>query len=546
MKIIGSYIGAHDIGISLIENNQIIACYTEERFTRVKSAHAGCVFPKNGLHNLQKDFNFDINDPNIKFACAKPVVTSHNELREIVKNREIKLISHEYAHACGAYYTSGFDENTLIVAYDGGDCGDDNWTKLNIQNYDRYQPWKSTSDNQSACYIVKNGKLIEVGERIKHGSVANLWYLMCLIFGLTPLKDEGKIMGLAAQGKFDQKIFDTLNFFVQNDMVKASCMIQEKYTSLLTSLSKEEALDLKRRLAYNLQYLSEITILNYIKKYYDEYGPFDNLCLAGGIFANVKINQKINELLPFKNVWVYPAMGDEGLSLGSAIAYAVELGQFTNRRIENVFFGKKTSMEDTQRDIDSFENTFGKRITSEDLDFNKIGDYLVDGKVIGIFDGATEYGPRALGSRSIVVEPTRKETHAYINQRLKRDEIMPFAPIIMEEYIEDICYVYKSKKAAEYMTMCYTVKEQWANKIPAVINFYDNTARPQVVNKDRHPLFHKVLSAYNDRSKIPVLMNTSFNGHGEPIINSPNEALKHLAEGTVDLLIINNRIYKLA
>lgn len=546
MKIIGSYIGAHDIGISLIENNQIIACYTEERFTRVKSAHAGCVFPTNGLYNLQKDFNFDINDPNVKFACAKPVVTSHDALRDIVKNREIKLISHEYAHACGAYYTSGFDENTLIVAYDGGDCGDDDWTKLNIQNYDRYQPWKSTSDNQSACYIVKNGKLIEVGERIKHGSVANLWYLMCLIFGLTPLKDEGKIMGLAAQGKFDQKIFDTLNFFVQNDMVKASCMIQEKYTSLLASLSKEESLDLKRRLAYNLQYLSEITILNYVKKYYDEYGPFDNLCLAGGIFANVKINQKINELLPFKNIWIYPAMGDEGLSLGSAIAYAVELGQFTNRRIENVFFGKKTSTEDTQRDIDAFENTFGKHITSEDLDFNKIGDYLVDGKVIGIFDGATEYGPRALGSRSIVVEPTRKETHAYINQRLKRDEIMPFAPIIMEEHIEDICYVYKSKKAAEFMTMCYTVKEQWANKIPAVINFYDNTARPQVVNKDRHSLFHKILSAYNDRSKIPVLMNTSFNGHGEPIINSPNDALKHLAEGTVDLLIINNRIYKLA
>jgi carbamoyltransferase len=268
--------------------------------------------------------------------------------------------------------------------------------------------------------------------------------------------------------------------------------------------------------------------------------------LSGGIFANVKINQKINEYLSFKNVWVYPAMGDEGLSLGSAIAYAVELGEFTNRRIENVFFGKKTSTEDAQKDLDNFSNTFGKNITSEDLDFNKVGDYLVQGKVIGIFDGATEYGPRALGSRSIVVEPTRKETHAYINQRLKRDDIMPFAPIMLEEYVEDVCYVYKSKSAAEFMTMCYTVKEKWVNKIPAVINFYDNTARPQVVNKDRHSLFHKILSAYNDRSKIPVLMNTSFNGHGEPIINTPNDALKHLAEGTVDLLIINNRIYKLS
>lgn len=545
MKIVGSYLGPHDAGIALIENNKILACYSEERFTRVKSAYAACIFPVLGLERLEKEFNFSINDPDVKFVAAKPV-GHHDTLRNILNHRELRVIGHEYAHACGAYYTSGFNENTLVVAYDGGDCGDDDYEILNNQNIDLYKPWKALSDNQSACYVIKNGKLVEVGERLKRGSIANIWYLMCLIFGLTPLKDEGKIMGLAAQGRFDQKIFDTLNFFVKNDIVKASCMIQEKYGVLLNTLPKEESLDLKRRLAYNLQYLTEITILNFIKKYYDEYGPFDNLCLAGGIFANVKLNQKINELLPFKNVWIYPAMGDEGLSLGSAIAYAVELGEFTNRRIDNVFFGKKTSEEDTQNDINNFTQNFGKSLVSEDLDFDKVGSYLVDGKVIGIFDGATEYGPRALGSRSIVVEPTRKETHAYINQRLKRDDIMPFAPIIMEEYIEDICYVYKSKRAAEFMTLCYTVKEQWANKIPAVINFYDNTARPQVVNKDRHPIFHKILSAYNEKSKIPVLMNTSFNGHGEPIINSPNDALKHLAEGTVDLLIINNKIYKLS
>ena len=93
---------------------------------------------------------------------------------------------------------------------------------------------------------------------------------------------------------------------------------------------------------------------------------------------------------------------------------------------------------------------------------------MVEGKVIGIFDGSTEYGPRALGSRSIIVEPTRKETHAHINQRLKRDDIMPFAPIIMEEHVEDICYVYKSKRASEFMTLCYTIKEEWANKIRKV------------------------------------------------------------------------------
>jgi carbamoyltransferase len=546
MKIVGSYIGAHDVGFSLIENNQILACYTEERFSRIKSAYAAGAFPSHSFEAIQKDFDFDIKDPNVKFVVAKPFIHhKHHEIVNVLKNKSIKLIGHHYSHACGAYYTSGFNDNTLVVSYDGGDIGDDNWTELNISNYQKYNWFNNLNDNQAVSYVVKNGKLIEVGERLKHGSIANMWYLMCYIFGLTPLKDEGKIMGLAAQGKFDHKIHSILNFFVKNDMIKATCTIENKFKQLLHGLNQEDALDLKRNLAYNLQYITENTILNHIKSLYDQYGPFDNICLAGGVFANVKLNQKINEYLPFKNIWVYPAMGDEGLSLGSAIAYGVELGEFTNRRIKNVFFGKKHSENDIQKDINNFSSKFGKNIVEEKLDFDNVANYLVDGKVVGIFDGATEYGPRALGSRSIVVEPTRLETHAYINKRLKRDEIMPFAPIIMEEHIEDICHVYKSKNTAEFMTLCYTVREEWANKIPAVINFHDNTARPQVVNKDRHSLFHKILSKFNEKTNIPVLMNTSFNGHGEPIINSPNEALSHLSEGTIDLLIINNKIYKL-
>ena len=148
MKIVGSYIGAHDVGISLIENNKIVACYTEERFSRVKSAYAGAVFPTESFKSIQQDFNFDINDPNIKFACAKPINNIHEQLRNIVNNRSIKLIGHEYAHACGAYYTSGFNENTLIVAYDGGDAGDDNWAELNSSNYAQYRPWKILNDKK--------------------------------------------------------------------------------------------------------------------------------------------------------------------------------------------------------------------------------------------------------------------------------------------------------------------------------------------------------------------------------------------------------------
>jgi len=540
MKIVGSYIGIHDQGFALIEDNEIIACYSEERFARIKSCYLMNTFPKISLESLQKDFNIDIKDPEIHFVSAKPIQTIP-EVFDILNHRPIKLYNHHYSHACGAYYTSGFDENTLVVSYDGGDAGDDNFTELNNDNLSKYLTHKVT-DTYSAFYTVKNGKLVEIHKRLEHGTIANMWYATCCIFGLQPVKDEGKIMGLAAQGKFDEKIYNMFKFFVENDCCKAFCMVEKYYVDYLDKLSIEEQLNFKRIFAYNLQYLTENYITKLIGDINSKYGPFKNLCVAGGVFANVKLNQKLNQYLPFDNVWVYPAMGDEGLSLGSAIAHGVEMGVFKNRRIDNVFFGKKYSQNEIEEYISNFQKFCQKELFIQPLDYNVVGDLLVNGKVVAIYDGATEYGPRALGNRSIMVEPTKKETHAYINMRLKRDEIMPFAPIILEEYVDDICHYYKSKYTSEYMTMCYNVKDDWVDRLPAVINIYDGTARPQVVNKNRHKHFHKILTSFYEKTGIPVLMNTSFNGHGEPIINSPKEALDHLSNGTIDYLIINNKI----
>ena len=543
MKIVGAFLGIHDNGFSLIEDNKIIACYTEERFSRIKSTFNRYTFPQLSFDAIQKDFNFDINDPEIIFAAAKPVSIEQPKIIEIINNRPLKLYSHQYSHACGAYYTSGFDDNTLVVAYDGGDCGDDNFTELNRDNLHKYHPYKMNT--YSSFYVVKDGKLIEIDRRLKHSSIAHLWAIFCRIFGMNDLKDEGKIMGLAAQGKYNEKIYNQIKYFVDNNCYASGWILLDYYKNLLEALPDNEQWNLKRKLAWCLQDITEKTIVNLIDNLNKNYGPFKNLCVAGGVFANVKLNQKLNEQLSFENVWVYPAMGDEGLSLGSAIACGVELGVFENRKIENVFFGKNYSESELEESINNFEINFSKQMEIQELDYEKISNLLIEGKVIGLFDGASEYGPRALGNRSIMVEPTRKETHEYINTRLKRDEIMPFAPIILEEYTNDICYYDKSKYTSEYMTMCYNVREEWLDKIPAVINIYDGTARPQVVNKERHKHFHKILTAYYNKTGIPAIMNTSFNGHGEPIINSPYDALKHLSENTIDYLIINNKILNL-
>ena len=234
-------------------------------------------------------------------------------------------------------------------------------------------------------------------------------------------------------------------------------------------------------------------------------------------------------------------MGDEGLSLGSAIAAAVDYSGFKSKKLDTVFFGKKYSFEE----IDTELKNFNIKFKFKELDYDYIANLLSQGKLVGLFNGSAEYGPRALGNRSILADPTKKETHQYVNLKLKRDEIMPFAPIILEDKLEDVCHVYKSKYSSKFMTMCYKVKENWINKIPAVINTYDGTARPQSVNSIDHTYFYNILTAFYNKTGIPVLMNTSFNGHGEPIINSPHEALQHLSEGTIDYLILNEKLYYL-
>ena len=543
MKIVGTYIGGHDHGWALLENNNIITCYSEERFSRLKSCYNKNSFPKHSLKAFENDFNINILDNDIELVAAKPINILIPNVREIIEKKSIHLYGHHYSHACGAYFTSGFDENTLIVSIDGGDAGDDNYDEINKNNIDYYSIWKRTH-NYGIFYTVKNGKVIEIDEkiRLKKGSIASLWGTTCDAFGLKSHKDEGKIMGLAAQGKYNDKIYNHFKYIIDNNMFSSYIITSNYYVNQLQKLSTKKQIELKRDIAYNLQYITENHILELISDINKKYGPFKNICLAGGLFANVKLNQKINEYLPFDKVWVYPAMSDEGLSLGSAIAHASKYNLFSNRRIDNVFFGKEYTSTEINDEISSFPNRFKKNIYIRKLNYDVISDLLIEGKIIGIFDGKSEYGPRALGNRSIIVEPTKKETHQYINKRLNREEIMPFAPIIMEEHINKVCNYYKSEYTSEFMTMCYNVKQDWIDKIPAVINKFDGTARPQVVNKDRHKLFHEILNSYYNKTNIPVLMNTSFNSHNEPIINSPLDALTHLSNGTIDYLIINNKI----
>jgi len=178
------------------------------------------------------------------------------------------------------------------------------------------------------------------------------------------------------------------------------------------------------------------------------------------------------------------------------------------------------------------------------MSYDKVGKLIDDGNVVGVFIGRTEYGPRALGNRSIVVKPTDRDTHERLNQKLKRTEIMPFAPSVLEEFAGDIFDIKQSSYTAEFMTICYNTKKEWLEKIPAVVHHVDGTARPQIVNKKRNPNFHNIISAYEKYSGIPLVLNTSLNAHGEPINNYPHQVIKHLLDDSVDYIVTEDYILK--
>jgi carbamoyltransferase len=207
------------------------------------------------------------------------------------------------------------------------------------------------------------------------------------------------------------------------------------------------------------------------------------------------------------------------------------------KKLNDVFFGTKYSNDEIYE--------ISKKYNFKRVEYSaeKMAKDINQGLIIGWFQNGSEHGPRALGGRSILVRPTDTHTHKVLNTRLKRYDTMPFAPIILSEKFDEVFTSSKSKYTAEFMTLCFSTKEEWINKIPAVIQKSDKTARPQIVVKDKLPKFWNILNEYYKLSGIPLLLNTSFNSHNEPIIENPNQAFSSLKNGIIDKLIIEDYVY---
>lgn len=540
MVIYGMFFGAHQYSTALIKDGKILYAVENERITRVKHGYSWFESPKASYVAIEKATGIKLEDVDY-IAISDPGqfrydLDSYNNSPDKVANyyffkqklkvfnKPIILFEHHQCHAAVGYYLAGFDEKTLIVTMDGG----------------------SNERNYSTVWLGEKGEMTKVHQNIEplEGSLGCIWFELCKHFGYTPVKDEGKIMGLAPQGKLNQDFYNILDevckyqgnlrFSTPHNFPLAHWAFKQCEGNGFFDTPEKKA-----DIAFTTQKHFEDQIIPYIKDIKARYPEHKKLVLSGGIFANVKANQRINEECGFEEIFIAPPMGDEGLSLGAAMLASWNLGDWDHQPTKDVFFGFEYTDEQVMDAALKFKVKAKGRYTN-DMEF--VVSELTNRKIFGIFNGRFELGPRALGNRSVIMEATDRSNHSYLNQRFGRDETMPFAPIVLHEKAEEVFDIKSSKFASEFMTLCHNVKEEWKEKIPAVTHL-DGTARPQVVRVDVHPVFYNILHFYNKQTNIPVLINTSFNGHGEPIIDTPEQAFAHLEKGSIDYLIINNMLY---
>lgn len=524
--IYGFYGGSHSPSTSFMKDGEIICCIEEERITRKKAGDNFDCVAELSSREVEKISGIPIKDADYRVFVEPVTEAFANRLTDFNYDR----VSHHDAHCYGAYFTSGMKGKALSISYDGG--GDKSVMKV---------------------YLCDNGKmtLAYSYDMCNTGSIPHLWaFAVSTIKGYDHegasiwkmCKDEGKLMGMAPDGEYNENFYrilkslidyKNLRFFPIDTGNKTRFVVETMHR--LGWFKDNKSIE---KFSFNLQKITEDLMLNFLNDLHIRFPEYTKLCFSGGMFANVKLNQKINQLPWVEEIYIIPAMGDEGLSLGACIMKAHQLGEITKPfKLKNVFFGKKY----TNKQI--IESSGRYHVQYKKYNPKEIAKLLNEGEIIGWFQHGFEYGPRALGARSILVRPTDYETHRKLNTRLKRHDSMPFAPIVMEEFFEDIFIENKSKYTSEFMTLCFQTKDEWIEKIPAVIQKSDKTARPQLVKKDNNPLFWEILNEYHKISGIPVLLNTSFNTHNEPIIDNPDHAFPKLMDGTLDKLIIGEYVF---
>lgn len=406
------------------------------------------------------------------------------------------------------------------------------------------------------------GNTITIKERIYLPHSMGFFYsMLCQFIGYSKYGDEGKVMGLAPYGKdsyadlFEQMVTLTdkgfeLNpdFFVpfgSQSNVKihddGSLSIASLYSDKMRELfgdprdPNNEITQRDMDLAYGMQATFEKVYMHLLNKLHGLV-PTDNVVIAGGGALNSVANGKVFEQTPFSKTVIQPAAGDDGLAMGAALYVSQSILQDGSRwEITNAYFGPEFSDSEVKSALEASGIKDYQKLERDNL-LEKTATDIADGKVVGWYQGHSEWGPRALGNRSILANPGRDDMKDILNARIKRREwFRPFAPAVLAERQAE---VFKHDHPSPFMLHVYEIQEAWREKLPAV-NHVDNTGRLQTVSRHENALYYDLIERFDRKTGIPVLLNTSFN-ENEPIVNTPEEAVDCYQRTKMDTLVIGN------
>ena len=415
---------------------------------------------------------------------------------------KLKRYDHHTSHAANAYLTSGY-ERALIVTIDGYGTG-----------------------LAGSISLGEGGQRTRIARLPYPHSLGTFYEMVTSSLGFNPSRHAGKIVGLAAYGDPD-RLSDALlasferrpgEFFLkQADNVFLARHLASRYPMI--------------DLAAAYQNVLEIIVQEWIAHWLQQTGT-ENVVLSGGVTANVKMNQRIFDIPGVKGLYVYPNMGDGGCGTGLALLRSMPSGEVGS--IESVYLGPDYTAEEIRTELDAAGLTYSK---PDDL-ASEVAQLIVDGKVVARFDGRMEYGPRALGNRSIMYHAREPGVNQWLNQRLGRTEFMPFAPVTLYEERER-CYhnLEGAEHAAEFMTVTFDCTPFMKEHCPAAVHV-DGTARPQLIRREVNPGYYDILARFHDMTGVPSLINTSFNMHEEPIVCSPRDAIRAFTLGSLDAMAI--------
>lgn len=502
---------AKDMIMSRVEKNKIIFKSLFVNFSAVRSYYSAKF--KRALVNESPVGN--------RMAFTSYIEKNFNKFN--LKPKKIFFYEHHLCHATPSYYLSPFNgDKALALTIDGQ--GDGYFSKLFLFNgAEDYQ-----LIGQSTADFVDKGKFLSIGRIYQDFTRA---------MDLRPNSDEGKVEALAAYGKADKGLLEELKSatHIDNDDLSIKFdIIKIKPFHNIDWLKEQRKTVGDENFCASVQTFLEETIVTYLNYAYEKY-PISNLCLSGGVAANIIMSLNIYEMTPFKNIYVLPAMADDGLAIGSAILTAIELGEDVAwlKYFEMPYFGDSYSRDAVKKSLDTFDN-----IIYEDLndDWPKEAALSVSkGKICSIFQGRMEFGPRALGNRSIVASPMLEGTRKKINSTVKRrPSYQPFCPSILEDERERL---FKNSFSHKYMSIAFRMKDEFIKDLPCAVHV-DGTARPQFVEEKDNPDYYRFLVALKDITGYGVSLNTSFNLHGRTIVRTPEDAVVDFIDCNIDELFI--------